>query len=175
MQNMPKSATYAAGNTASMQAAESVQHQLDGIRAEVFELIVSRGTSGITNSEIADALDTSRDTTQPRTSELKDAGYILDSGMLRKNIKGRNETVWVAAQNWPKGAWKKPSARSTQESGSNDSPLSDLRRTLQSALDHGIPAQGASDREWLSCFMSMERIVRSALRQTDQIIKGEKQ
>lgn len=175
MRNMSKSAPYAAGNTASMQAAERVQHQLEGIRADVFEFIVSRKTLGATGYEICCAFGLLTNTAKPRCTELKDAGYIVDSGLLRKNENGRNETVWVAAQNWPKGAWKKPSTQGTKSPCDEYTDLSDLRRTLQSALDHGIPPQGASDREWLSCFMSMERLVRSALRQTDQIINGEKQ
>lgn len=115
MRNMPNSAPYAAGNVASMQAAESVQHQLDGIRGDVFDYIVSRGTEGATGSEISSALDILPYTAKPRCTELKDAGYVVDSGMLRKNQNDRNETVWVVAKNPPQGPWVAPKQATEEE------------------------------------------------------------
>ncbi len=106
MRQFPESAPYAPGNEASRQAADGIHHQLDGIRADVFDYIISSGAEGATGSEIADSLDILPYTAKPRCTELKDAGYIVDSHLLRKNSNDRNETVWVAVKNWPTGPWK---------------------------------------------------------------------
>ena len=98
-------APYARGNEASREAADGIQHKLEGIRASVFDHIVSCYDIGATNSEIAHSLRMSKDTTQPRSSELRDNGYIVDSGRLRKNPKGKNETVWLAKADHPRGEW----------------------------------------------------------------------
>lgn len=102
---MERTAPYAPGNEASRQAAKSVQHGLEGIRADVFNYIVSCGTSGATGEEIAETLNILPYTAKPRCTDLKDAGYIIAGG-LRKNSNGRNETVWIAAANVPSGPWK---------------------------------------------------------------------
>jgi hypothetical protein len=117
MRNIPESAPYAPGNTASRQAAAGIYHQLDGIRADVFDHIAYRLKLGATGSEIATALNILPYTAKPRCTELKDAGYILDSGTVRKNDNGRNETVWVKADSYPRGAYKPPNARETTEEG----------------------------------------------------------
>ena len=106
MRQMSDTAPIARGNEASRQAADSIQHKLDGIRARVFEHIVRQGARGATGSEISDCLDILPYTAKPRCTELKDAGYIRDSGNLRKNGHDRNETVWVAEDVWPQEEWR---------------------------------------------------------------------
>lgn len=152
MRNLPETAPFAAGNEASRQAADGIQHQLEGIRALVFDLIVSRETLGATNSEIAALLDMSRDNTQPRSSELKEAGYILDSGMMRKNANEKNETVWVAAKSYPKGPWKTPKAAPVDDGPSGLKVFDDvfrrnphLRNTFR--VDEIITIRAALQRE----------------------------
>lgn len=106
MQNMKITAPFAAGNTASREAAEQIQHRLTGIRAQVFDYIAGRARQGATGQEIADGLGILSLTVKPRCTELRDAGYIRDSGEMRKNSNGRNETVWVAVIPCPVGPWK---------------------------------------------------------------------
>lgn len=122
MRDLPKTAPFASGNDASRQAARSVYHQLEGIRADVFDLIVSRGTEGATGEEIAETLNILPYTAKPRCTELKDAGYIFAAG-LRRNSNGRNETVWVAAAKFPAGPWKAPGVMLADEEEEGPSGL----------------------------------------------------
>jgi len=116
MRNLPETAPYAPGNTASRQAAAGIYHQLDGLRADVFDNIVSWGRRGATGTEIAVSTGISILTVRPRVSELRDAGYIVDSGAMRKaDDDGNNETVWLVAAGYPRGAYKPPNARETAE------------------------------------------------------------
>jgi len=112
MRDMSTSAPFARGNEASRQAAEAIGHQLTGIRGKVFDHIVSRATFGATCDEISRATGQLRENVRPRCSELKDAGFIKDSGELRKNVNnGKDETVWVALPDWPTGPWIAPEKR----------------------------------------------------------------
>ncbi len=108
MRDMSKTAPYARGNEASRQAADKIQHQLEGFRAKVFEFIVSCGAEGAISEEIYLTLGLHSYTAKPRCTELKDAGYIADSGKTRRNKAGNPETVWVALPEWPTGPWKSP-------------------------------------------------------------------
>ena len=124
MQNLPETAPYAVGNEASRQAAHGIQHQLDGIRADVFNNIVSRARRGATGTEIAEATGISILTVRPRCSELRDAGYIVDSGAMRKSSdEDFNETVWLVAANPPTGPWKAPGVRLADEKEEGPSGL----------------------------------------------------
>lgn len=49
-----------------------------------------------TMSEVALAYDVTVLTTRPRGTQLKELGYIYDSGIRRRNQWGRNEIVWQA-------------------------------------------------------------------------------
>ncbi len=109
MRNLPETAPYAPGNEASREAASGIHHQLDGIRADVFNLIISRAGHGATGTEISNSTGISLLTVRPRCSELKEAGYIVDSGAVRKDYsEGNNETVWLVAAGYPRGPWKAP-------------------------------------------------------------------
>ena len=103
---MTNTAPYAPGNTASMEAAQNIQHKLRGVRAKVYDYICISGSHGATGSEISKNLDILLYTAKPRCSELKDSKYIYDSGRMRKNDNGSNETVWVACQDVPQGVFK---------------------------------------------------------------------
>ncbi len=107
MSDFKKTAPYAPNNQASIEAAEQIQHKLTGIRAKVFDFIVSKGEYGATGSEISSELEILPYTAKPRCTELYDAGYILNSGKMRKNHNDRNETVWVASKNIPQGKFYK--------------------------------------------------------------------
>lgn len=116
MRDLPKTAPYAPSNEASRQAATGIQHQLDGLRAEVFDNIISMGGHGATGTEISEITGISILTVRPRVSELRDAGYIVDSGAMRKlDDDSNNETVWLVAVGYPRGAWKAPAAEPAAE------------------------------------------------------------
>lgn len=54
---------------------------------------------GITSEEAAHQLDLSRASVQPRTSELRAKGLILDSGKRRTNrSSGKRAVVWIAQE-----------------------------------------------------------------------------
>lgn len=92
---MPDTAAFAKGNTASKQAAGRIRSNLTGMRATVYGFIVMQGEYGATGSEVAEALDMLLYTAKPRCTELAQAGFIVDSGKLRQNSNKRNETVWI--------------------------------------------------------------------------------
>ena len=60
--------------------------------------ISAAGGGGYTADELAAALGLDRWTIQPRTSELKAMGLIVDSGMRRRNVTGKRAVVWVLPQ-----------------------------------------------------------------------------
>lgn len=100
MENFKPTAAYAPGNFASKEAANNINHKLSGIRALVFEYIASK-EHGATGSEIAEALDILLYTAKPRCTELRDAGYIKNSGFVRDNPNGQKETVWILKKDYP--------------------------------------------------------------------------
>ena len=53
------------------------------------------GAAGLTTCELADMLGFERSTIQPRTSELRVLGRIVDSGMRRRNPNGKRAIVWT--------------------------------------------------------------------------------
>lgn len=106
---MPDTAAYAPGNQASKEAAKKIRGKLTGIRARVHDFISIQGSRGATGSEISEALDILPYTAKPRCSELRDAGLIVDSGMMRENKNGGKETVWVLAVDNPHQRGDNPS------------------------------------------------------------------
>lgn len=60
--------------------------------------IRAAGGRGLTAEELADRLGYPRTTIQPRTTELKLAGLIRDSGARRHNRSDHRAIVWVAAR-----------------------------------------------------------------------------
>jgi len=94
---MKPTAPYAPGNEASREAAHAIERKLTGTRNRVLTFIAGRGDHGATGTEIATALDILPYTAKPRCTELKQAGYIIDSGRMRDNTTGSGETVWCVA------------------------------------------------------------------------------
>lgn len=81
----------------SREAAERVAGRAGAIRGRVLAAIREAGASGLTTNECVERLGIDRDTLQPRTSELRATGEIVDSGMRRHNGNGRKAIVWRAA------------------------------------------------------------------------------
>ena len=83
------------GVDTSMAAAEVMNASLPRLQRSVLEVITSRGVRGATGDEIAQALHWHRWRVRPRTSELKLAGKIMDSGRRRPSMAGIASIVWV--------------------------------------------------------------------------------
>lgn len=82
------------GPDTSLAAAASV-NTTKSERA-VYELVVAAGEHGITNSEVAAALNKLSNATSPRWTALIEKELVIDSGRRRKNPQGRDERVMVA-------------------------------------------------------------------------------
>jgi DNA-binding Lrp family transcriptional regulator len=72
----------------SVAAARDIEIALRAIRAA--------GTHGLTTNELSAQVRISRDSMQPRTSELRELGLIRDSGARRLNSNGKRAIVWIA-------------------------------------------------------------------------------
>lgn len=75
------------------EAAEAIAPKLGRLQRLVLDTITSRGSLGLTPEEACDLLDLPRTTLQPRFSELKAKGKVVDSGMRRANPSSRKRAV----------------------------------------------------------------------------------
>lgn len=84
------------GVDTSIAAAKSINGDLPRLQRMVRSVIAEAGPKGITCDEIATALGWNRFRVRPRTSELRTAKRIADSGRRRKNdASGIAAIVWV--------------------------------------------------------------------------------
>lgn len=81
----------------SIAAADALAPKLGRLQRMAEGAIRQAGALGLTADELAERLDLSRWTIQPRTSELRRKGLIRDSGQRRPNSTGKLATVWIAA------------------------------------------------------------------------------
>jgi len=89
---------YVAGSRGvetSDQAAESITPALRKLRKLAYDAVASAGPDGLTSTECADKVGLDRWSVQPRFTELKLLGLIIDSGLRRRNPSGRNAIAWV--------------------------------------------------------------------------------
>lgn len=81
----------------SRKAAETLREASAGIRVKVLDAIRGRGERGATSKEIADITGFPYEAVQPRTSELKRLGLIVDSGQRRASrAQDKQAIVWKA-------------------------------------------------------------------------------
>lgn len=92
--DLPKTAPYS-NKTTSKAAAKKIECRLNGKRKEVYDFIKASGERGATGSEVAKGAGILLYTAKPRCTELRDGGYIIDSGKTRPNDVGSQEIVWV--------------------------------------------------------------------------------
>lgn len=83
------------GVETSVEAAEAVAPKLGRLQAMAEQSIRDAGWLGRTADELADCLGLDRWSIQPRTSELKRLGKIVDSGQRRFNSSGKRAIVWT--------------------------------------------------------------------------------
>ena len=81
----------------SRAAARAARHSSARVRAMIRNHLVLCGSYGATDPEIQAALNLSGDTERPRRIELWNAGFIVDSGFVRKTDSGLAAVVWRAA------------------------------------------------------------------------------
>ncbi len=60
--------------------------------------VVAAGTGGLTAIEAAAVTGLDRYSLQPRLSELRRKGLVVDSGKRRRNPSGRQAIVWIARE-----------------------------------------------------------------------------
>lgn len=83
-------------------AAESVANEAPNREKLALNLLGARGAYGATCDEIASAFDWERYSARPRVAHLhKTLGLVVDSGLRRKGVSGRNMAVWVLREFGP--------------------------------------------------------------------------
>lgn len=97
MADYPNSAGHRGVDT-SIAAADIINHVLPRLQGDVLAVIVRSGRGGVTADEVALALGWERFRVRPRTSELRKAGRIIDSGLRRESLSGIASIVWVARE-----------------------------------------------------------------------------
>jgi len=80
----------------SREAAERVYPKSGTMRLKVYEFIVRQGLKGATDQEIQNTLHLSGDTVRPSRITLFQDGFVIDSGVRRKNANGNDCIVWRA-------------------------------------------------------------------------------
>jgi len=78
----------------SIDAAISVYPELKLLQSEVMAYAETRPL-GFTDEQMNLHFNTHRSTYRARRSELMHMGLIVDSGVRRKMVNGRNATVWI--------------------------------------------------------------------------------
>ena len=82
----------------SIAAAAIINPSLPRLQATVLGVIEAAGVLGATGDEIAAVLAWEKHRVRPRTSELRLAGKIADSGRRRLGQSGVSMIVWVTAE-----------------------------------------------------------------------------
>ena len=101
----PYSAGFKGTAETGRQAAEAIAPQLGRLQRLVERAIKARGSYGLTPEEACEVLGIERVSLQPRFSELKAKGLVVDSGQRRLNPSSRKRAVvWVAKEYAPKDA-----------------------------------------------------------------------
>ena len=82
----------------SIEAAHAIAPLTARLQRLALAAIWNAGDRGLTAEELAARLNVTRAAAQPRTSELRLRGAIIDSGKRRINASGRRAIVWTAAR-----------------------------------------------------------------------------
>jgi hypothetical protein len=84
------------GVETSVEAADAIASVSARLQRLALRAIHAAGTDGLTADELAATVGVTRWTIQPRTTELRRKGLILDSGVRRRNVTGKRAIVWTA-------------------------------------------------------------------------------
>jgi hypothetical protein len=95
----PNSAGFKGAAETGREAAEAIAPKLGRLQRLVLDALKARGAYGLTPEELAAQREMDRVSVQPRFSELKAKGLIVDSGKRRSNPSSRKRAVvWVLAE-----------------------------------------------------------------------------
>ena len=83
------------GIETSIKAAVAMAPKAATWREKVLDHIDGMGAFGATADEVCAAIGCHYRTSQPRISELRRMGKVVDSGLRRKNDSGIHAIVWV--------------------------------------------------------------------------------
>jgi hypothetical protein len=86
------------GPETSREAAEAIAPKCARLQRLTLETISTAGSRGCTADEASQACEMDRWSIQPRVSELRAKGLIVDSGLRRLNVTGRSAVVWVTLE-----------------------------------------------------------------------------
>ena len=89
-----------AGNAqrTSIQAALKALPRSGSLRRKVYEYILRQGFQGATDQEIEKALHIDGNTVRPTRLTLLKDGFIIDTGLTRKNSHGNDCIVYRSAE-----------------------------------------------------------------------------
>ncbi|MHB1036060.1 MAG: hypothetical protein ACYC35_16745 [Pirellulales bacterium] len=79
----------------SRSAAAAVGPRVPALETRVYLFVVSRGDHGATDEEIASHVEGRTDSLRCWRVELRNAGFLLDSGRKRTTLAGISATVWI--------------------------------------------------------------------------------
>lgn len=94
-------APFVSHSSTSRAAAEAIDPSTVTLRDQVLQWIRDRGGDGATDEEIQLGLGINPSTERPRRRELQQAGFIVDSGQVRRTRSRRDAVVWVAIRGEP--------------------------------------------------------------------------
>lgn len=87
----------------SIEGAEKAEPWAKCVRDKVLRAVAAAGATGLTVLECCEQYQLDRHGAQPRFTELRIAGKIVDSGMRRRNPSGVRAIVWVLPEYVRKG------------------------------------------------------------------------
>jgi len=93
-----ETAPYQPDSDTSREAAERIEPDIASLRGQVLAYLRDCGDCGATDEEMQDMLAMNPSTQRPRRIELRDAGFVRDSGATRETRSGRNAVVWIAVE-----------------------------------------------------------------------------
>lgn len=82
----------------SIAAADDIAPHLGRLQRLTLQTVTEAAWRGCTANELADLTGLPREAIQPRTSELRRKGMIVDSGRRRPNPNGKRAICWVLPQ-----------------------------------------------------------------------------
>ena len=80
----------------SIDAAMRKYPETGSLRLRIYELLMRAGLRGVTDYEIEETLSIPGNSVRPLRKSLETQGFIIDSGLTRKNQNGNECTIWRA-------------------------------------------------------------------------------
>lgn len=84
----------------SAKAYENILPKMGSIRRQVYDVIKYNGNAGMTDSELEDYMKGKHQTVSSARRSLVIDGWLMDSGIRRKNAQGNECIVWIERYNY---------------------------------------------------------------------------